>query len=195
MSPQLDSLRAEFGRLDAAEREGWLNRRWDCEQIPDDDPDLPEGCVPYLPCPVASIADALTATEAGEDDVFVDIGSGLGRAAFAAHLLTGARCRGIEIQRHLFEAAVSRASKLLLEGLSFVEGDAGLSLDAVGDGSVFFMYCPFGARRIEHALQDLERIARARPIRLCTVGVPPLARPWLRPLPSSPHVEAYCSQR
>lgn len=193
MSTHLESLRAEFWRLDAGDRDAWLNRQWDCEQLPDDDPELPQGCVPYLPCPSASILDALTATEAQPDDVFVDIGSGLGRAVFVAHLATGARCRGIEIQAHLHEGALSRAASLALDGVSFVQGDAGVTLEDVDQGSVFFMYCPFGARRVEHALEDLERIALVRPIRLCTVGVPPLTRPWLQRLPSSPHIVAYTS--
>ena len=38
-------------------------------------------------------------------DVFVDIGSGIGRAAAIVHLLTGAKAIGVEIQPQLVRAA------------------------------------------------------------------------------------------
>ena len=38
-------------------------------------------------------------------DVFVDVGSGLGRAAALVHLMTGARAIGLEVQPALVAAA------------------------------------------------------------------------------------------
>ena len=51
-------------------------------------------------------------------------GAGLGKAAMAVHLLTGARARGIELQPELVAAARAQARELGLDGVSFVETDA-----------------------------------------------------------------------
>ena len=47
-------------------------------ELPDDLPDLPPGTVPYLPCPVDAIIRAVLEAPVGPDDVFVDLGAGVG---------------------------------------------------------------------------------------------------------------------
>jgi SAM-dependent methyltransferase len=107
------------------ERDGWLDLLWDLDEIPDDDPALPRGCVPYLPCAVATVLEAVQRASVTRDDVFVDVGSGIGRTAFLANLLTGAGCIGLEIQPALVEAARGRAAWLNLDRTRFVEGCCG----------------------------------------------------------------------
>ena len=158
---------------------------WDLDEIPDDDPELPRGCVPYLPCPVATVLEAVQRAAVTSSDVFVDVGSGTGKTALLANLLTGAACIGVEIQPALVQAARGRAAWLNLDRTRFVEGDAADLLRFITIGTVFFLYCPFGGDRVHRILDDLEVIARTRQIRVCCVHMPPLERPWLVPLPST----------
>jgi len=180
------SFRARLADVPARDRDAWLDLLWDSGDIPEDDPRLPRGCVPYLPCPVETVVDALLHAAVTPDDVFVDVGSGLGRAAVLAHLFTGAGCIGLEIQPDLVQAARERAARLNLDRVGFIEGDAADLIGHVTVGTVFFLYCPFGGERLDRVLDELERIAQLRPIRICGVGLARLDRPWLTPVPSTP---------
>ena len=117
-------FRAKLDDIPPRERDGWLDLLWDLDEIPDDDPALPRGCVPYLPCPVATVWRPCSERDVTCNDVFVDVGSGTGRTAFLANLLTGAECIGLEIQPALVEVARGRAAWLNLGRTRFVEGDA-----------------------------------------------------------------------
>jgi len=167
-----------------AEREAWCDLLWELEEIPDDGAELPPGGVPYLPCPVEIVVKTIQGVAVTSDDVFVDVGSGAGRTLLLAQVLTGASCIGIEIQPALVKLARARAARLNLERTQFVEGDAAERLRFIDRGTVFFFYCPFDGRRVERVLDDLEAIARTRPIRVCCVQMPAIERPWLVPVPS-----------
>lgn len=183
--PAPETLRAALTGIRAEDRDAWLDLLWDSAELPEDDPLLPRGCVPYLPCPVATVLEAVQRAAVTSDDVFVDIGAGLGRAVALTHLLTGAEGIGLEIQPGLVRAARGRAESLNLSRVRFVEGDAVDLIRSITTGTVFFLYCPFGQDRLDRVLDDLEHIARTRPIRICCVGLPPLDRPWLAPVPST----------
>jgi hypothetical protein len=92
-------FRSVLDDIPRRERDGWLDLLWDLDEIPDDDPALPRGCVPYLPCAVATVLEAVQRASVTRDDVFVDVGSGIGRTAFLANLLTGAGCIGLETRQ------------------------------------------------------------------------------------------------
>ena len=178
-------FRAKLEDIPPRDRDRWLDLLCDLDDVPDDDPDLPPGCVPYLPCPVATVLEALQRANVTSNDVFVDVGSGIGRTAFLTNLLTGAGCIGLEIQPALVAAARGRAAWLNLERTRFVEGDAADLIRFITIGTVFFLYCPFGSDRVHRILDDLEAIARTRQIRICCVHMPPLERPWLVRIPST----------
>src|SRR5690606_37755343 len=152
-------------------------------------------CVPYLPCSVATVMNAIEQAQVTSSDVFVDVGSGAGRTAFLAHALTGAGCIGIEIQPALVKAAAGRAAWLNLDRTRFIEGDAVEWVRFMTTGTVFFLYCPFSGDRLERFLDALEEVARARPIRVCSVDLPAFDRPWLRlQPPASTELHVYESQ-
>lgn len=178
-------IRSTLADIPTELRDRWVDLVWDIEEITDDHPALPRGCVPYLPCPVATVVEAVRQAQVTSSDVFVDIGSGTGRTAFLAHVLTGAGCIGIEIQPALVNAAMGRAAWLNLNRTRFIEGDAVDWIRFMTTGTVFFLYCPFSGNRLHRCLDALEDVARARPIRVCCVDLPPLDRPWLRPIPST----------
>ncbi len=162
-----------------AQRDAWLDRVFGLGSIPEDGPELPRGCVPYLPCPVDALLQVVDHADVQASDVFVDVGSGVGRAAALVHLLTGASAIGIEIQPALVDA--SRDLTARLNGLRFspIHGDAVRLAGFIAIASIFFLYCPFSGERLERLLDDIEPIARTRQIRVCCVDVRIPSRPWL----------------
>jgi hypothetical protein len=152
-------FRATLMQVPARERDAWLDLVLGLEAIPEDGPELPRGCVPYLPCAVDTLLRMVEQPGVRASDVFVDVGSGLGRAAVLVHLLTGASAIGLEIQSGLVHTA--RDLTMRLSGLRYapVEGDAVRLTGYITIGSVFLLYCPFGGKRIEQVLDDLEGIA------------------------------------
>jgi SAM-dependent methyltransferase len=173
------AVRAALTRVPPAERDAWLDLVLGLDSIPGDGPELPRGCVPYLPCPVDALLRMVEHAGVQASDVFVDVGAGVGRAAALVHLLTGAAAIGIEIQPALVRA--SRDLTARLGGLRFspIEGDAVQLTGSIAIASVFFLYCPFSGDRLETILNDIEPIARTRPIRVCCVDLPLPPRPWL----------------
>lgn len=176
-TPEL--LRSALAEVPRHERDAWFDLVLGTEEIPEDGAELPAGCVPYLPCPVDALLRAVEVAKVSERDVFVDVGSGLGRVAVIAHLLTGAAAIGLEIQSHFVRAAREMMERLNVSRLSVIHGDAARLTTHVAIGTVFFLYCPFGGERLERVLDELELIARTRPIRVCAVDLPLPPRPWL----------------
>lgn len=183
------ALRERILALPAADRNAWVD---DLFGITDAPPDaaLPRGSVPYLPCGVGEILAAVEDVPLRADDMFVDLGSGLGRVVLLAHLLSGACGLGVEIQPSLVTRARAQASALGLAGVSFVEANAA-DLDL--DGSVFFMYAPFNGRMLTSVLERVEAVARRHAVVLCTVDVvlPDLA--WLTPRRARTSIAVYDS--
>lgn len=161
------------------QRDAWLDLVLGLESFPDDGPELPRGCVPYLPSSVDALLRMVEHADVQASDVFVDIGSGVGRSSALVHLLTGASVIGLEIQPALVRASRDIMSRLNVGRVSAIEGDAVLLTGHVTVGSVFFLYCPFSGHRLETMLDNLEPIARTRQIRVCCVDLPLPFRSWL----------------
>ncbi len=178
----------------AIARDAWVDQVFGLGAPPEDGPQLPAGCVPYLPCAVDALLRLVEQAPVGATDLFVDVGAGVGRAAALVHLLTGAPTIGVEVQPALVSAARELATRLRLSGLSFVEADACRPTDTWSAGSVFLLYCPFSGDRLAKLLANLEPVARARPIRVCCVDLPLPVCPWLeRTSPSSVDLTIYRS--
>jgi SAM-dependent methyltransferase len=189
------SFRAALLGVPALDRDAWLDRVLGLGELPDDDPALPAGCVPYLPCSVDALVQTVDQARVRASDVFVDVGAGLGRAAALVHLLTGATVIGLEIQPRLVAAARELAARLAVaRRVTFVEGDAAKLAPVMAAGSVFFLYCPFSGERLANVVAGLEDVARARTIRVGCVDLPMPPVPWLAPEPAvSPGVAVYKS--
>jgi len=189
MLPRMDPpLRDRLAAIPPAERDAWVDGMLELD-LPADGA-LPAGCVPYLPCPIDKLL--AIADHVAPDDVFVDVGAGIGRAAVVIHLITGARAVGIEIQPELVRVARALVARTGAN-VTIVEGDAA---DAPLDGSFYFLYCPFGGERLARVLARLESIAKTRTIRVCCVDLPLPACPWLaRQAEPALGVELYVTAR
>ena len=174
-----EAFRAALLRVPVTSRDAWLDAVFELDGIPDDGPELPRGCVPYVPCSVDVLLRMVQHARIEPTDVVVDVGAGPGRAAAAVHLMTGASVIALEIQPALVTASRELAARLNVERLSAIEGDAAELTGRIQIGSVFFLYCPFSGARLERVLTDLEAIARTRAIRVCCVDLPLPPVPWL----------------
>jgi hypothetical protein len=164
------------------ERDAWTDVLLGLADPPADAPDLPRGAVPYLPSGVEEILATLREVPVRPDDELVDLGSGLGRVLMLAHLLSGARGHGVELQAHLVTSARDRCAELGLERVTFLHANAA---DVELDGSVFFLYAPCNGEMLARVLRRLEEVARRRPIVVCTVALEFRDVPWLSPRTTS----------
>jgi hypothetical protein len=160
-------------------RDAWVDLVLGLDELPADGPALPAGGVPYLPCSVEVLLRIVDEAPVRSNDVFVDVGAGPGRAIALVHLLTGAGAIGLEIQPQLVRAARDLTARLGLSRVPCVEGDAATIAAFMVTGSVFLFNCPFSGARLAKVLDDLEPVARTRPLRLCCVHLPLPPRSWL----------------
>lgn len=164
-------FRAALQGLAKTERDVCVDEALAIEVPPADGPELPRGGVPYLPCSIDALLRVADEVPVRADDVFVDVGAGLGRAAVLMNLLTGARVIGLEVQSALVAAAHEMVTRLMLPAVSFVGGDAVEQTAALEQGSVFFLYCPFSGERLVKLLEILQSVAAQRPIAICCVDL------------------------
>ncbi|HXN30460.1 MAG TPA: class I SAM-dependent methyltransferase [Polyangiaceae bacterium] len=136
-----------------------------------------EHLIGYHPSGVAAIVHALMAVPVSADDVFVDLGSGLGKVVLLAALLTGATARGIELQPALVERARESATRLGVNARFHVGDVREADLD---DGTVFFLYAPFTGPVLAAAMDRLRAVAERRAIVVCALGIDlDRSAPWL----------------
>lgn len=167
--------------LPPAAREAWVDEVLGIVPPPPDR-ELPRGAVPYLPAGVDEILALVRGVPLGPGDELVDLGAGLGRVLVLAHLLSGARGHGIELQAHLVARAMDTCAALRLPGVTFACADAA---EAELAGSVFFLYAPFNGELLARVLRRLAAVARRRAIIVATVDLALEEVPWLVARPSS----------
>jgi SAM-dependent methyltransferase len=133
-------------------------------------PSTPPGknLIGYHASGVAPIVRALMEVPVVADDVFVDLGSGLGKVAVLARILTGATALGIELQPALVESARRAAARRGVD-VRFIQGDA-REVD-LSDGTVFFLYLPFTGSILTDVMLRLRAVASCRAITVCALGV------------------------
>ena len=146
--------------------EKWLGIAGQVSSVPPGDQ-----LIGYHASALAPVVAALIETRADEEDVFVDLGCGLGKVTALARLISGARVRGIELQQEL----ISRAPRL--EGVEYFHGDV---RDApLDDGTIFYLYNPFSGDVLAQVLRRLRAVAEKRAITICTLGLS-LKEDWLQ---------------
>jgi SAM-dependent methyltransferase len=131
--------------------------------------------------PVSAILEMIDQVSFGADDVFYDIGSGLGQVALLVAWLTDSQSRGVEIDPGYCCQAQRLAAKFGVTNVQFVQADA-CTAD-YSDGTIFFMFTPFIGQMLQGVLARLQDEAAKRPITLCTYGTVTsdvAELPWLR---------------
>jgi hypothetical protein len=137
-----------------------------------DDLSLPiENRVWHDPSDWFALRRALRRLHIGRDDVFVDYGSGLGRAVLIAATLPFRRVMGVELAREMTEIARANVQRnqrrLRASAVEFVVSDA-TAWEMPPDVTVAYFYCPFTGdifeRVIANLLASVDR--HPRPLRL-----------------------------
>jgi hypothetical protein len=119
-------------------------------------------------------------TQLTAQDVFVDLGSGLGHVPLLVAICTDARAIGIELEPAYVECARRSAEALRLTNATFLTQDARVA--DLSSGTVFYLYTPFCGAILRVVLDQLRLIATTRDIRVCTFGpctAIVAAEPWL----------------
>jgi hypothetical protein len=133
-----------------------------------------EWYVHYIPSPYRDIFEVLKAAKLSGDDVFTDLGCGLGRVVFAASWAGARRATGVELVPWLAQGAKEnqRRCKLLGRDIEFFERNA---VDhSLADTTLLYMFHPFGGQILgevlEKARADRRAAGVARPLRIAYVN-------------------------
>jgi SAM-dependent methyltransferase len=137
------------------------------EELGLEDPDRFE----YRPSPWRELRKVLPPSQVGPDDVFIDLGCGMGRAVLLAARYPMKRVIGVELSEDLTRIAqenVDNAREHLAAGdVEVVQADV-LEYELPDDVTIVYLYNPFTgeifARALEQILASLDR--RPRPMRI-----------------------------
>ena len=109
----------------------------------------------YQPTPVRHILDLIAACNFSNDDVLVDLGSGLGHVPLLVSIVTGIHTLGIEVQPSYVASAQGTARELNLRRVSFAAEDARMT--DLSNGTVFYMFSPFWGSILTDVLCQLHK--------------------------------------
>jgi hypothetical protein len=130
--------------------------------------DLSSEMVAYQPTPSRHLFELVRRTKLTAEDVFIDLGSGLGHVPLLVATCTKARAVGIELEPSYVECATRCARDLNLANATFLATDA---RDAdLSSGTVFYLYTPFRGSILRAVLDQMRAEAKTRAIRVCTFG-------------------------
>jgi hypothetical protein len=149
-------------------RDDLISGLFELEQPKQEQVDREAEMVFYQPTPARHIFNLIGLVTLAHEDVFVDIGSGLGHVPLLVAISTDARAIGIELEGAYVERARQCAERLNLARVTFFEQDA-RTADYSG-GTVFYFYTPFSGAMLEAVLERLEHEAASRRIRICSYG-------------------------
>jgi hypothetical protein len=136
--------------------------------VPIETKDREPEMVYYQQTPARIIFELVEKAHLTGEDVFYDLGSGLGQVPILVHLLSGATVKGIEFEPAYCDYARGCAADLNLSSVEFINADA-RKVD-YSDGTVFFMYTPFEGSLLQEVLEKLRGESRKRRISLFTYG-------------------------
>ncbi len=126
------------------------------------------GMVRYEPTPASVILELTERISFCENDIFYDLGSGLGKVTALVNLLTGVKTVGVEYQPEFCAYAEEQVHALGLENVHYLNADA-RNVDYT-DASVFFLFNPFGGGIFDSVLEKIRLQAETRKITICSYG-------------------------
>jgi SAM-dependent methyltransferase len=137
---------------------------------------LPRDAVSYSPSGLAEILFVVAEAKLGPGQVFVDLGSGLGKVALLVSLLTGADAYGFELDPYLVAHARTAAASLRLGHAHFDTGDIRTVPLPVADA--YYMFIP--SLRSDDIAARLEPLAAKKPLQLFSQALDLRRLPWLK---------------
>jgi SAM-dependent methyltransferase len=138
------------------------------QTMPEQTKDLEPEMVYYQKTPARVIFELVEKVHFGNDDVFFDLGSGLGQVAILVNLLTGITVKGVEFEPAFCDYARACAAELNLTNVTFINADARKA--DYSDGTLFFMFTPFRGDIMQEVLAILRKESLQRKIKIITYG-------------------------
>ena len=157
------------------------NRLLGVGKMPVPTTELEAGMVEFYKTPARVVFELVERVRFGPEEVFVDLGAGLGQVVMLVHLLTGVRALGVEIEPAYCHYARRCAKELGLTGVRFGPGDARVA--DLSAGTVFFLFTPFKGEVFSQVMERVRAVASSRKIRVIGYGpcTEEIARSgWLR---------------
>lgn len=118
--------------------------------------------------PARAILDLIDHVAWQPEDLFYDLGSGLGQVVMLVNLLTGMAARGVEYEPAFVTFARAQAAAFQLSNVRFEHVDARAA--NYDEGTIFFLFTPFRGEILRTVLNRLQQVSMAHPIRVCTFG-------------------------
>ena len=126
------------------------------------------GMIRFEATPARIILEMIDTVKFIPDDVFIDIGSGLGFVVMLVNLLTGVQSIGVEYDPIFCVYAQKQAREIGLENVSFFNADArNADLNA---GNIFYLFTPFVNEVFDSVLERLRYTSIRKPIHICSYG-------------------------
>jgi SAM-dependent methyltransferase len=138
------------------------------QTVPEPAKNLEPEMVYYQKTPARIVFELAERSHFTKEDVFVDLGSGLGQVTILINLLAGITARGIEFEPAFCDYAGDCAANLNLSNVTFINTDA-RKADYSG-GTVFFMFTPFRGEILQEVLEMLRKESLRRKIKIITYG-------------------------
>jgi hypothetical protein len=135
--------------------------------VPSEPDERDAGMMFYQPTPARIILTIIDKLQMQADDIFYDLGSGIGHVPILINLLTDVRTKGVELEESYVRYSDACLKKLGITDVEFIQADA---RDVAYDGTVFYMYTPFTGELLQQVLTKLETTSKEKSIRVCTYG-------------------------
>jgi SAM-dependent methyltransferase len=138
------------------------------QAMPEQTKILESDMVGYQKTPARVVFELVERFHFRQEDVFFDLGSGLGQVAILVNFLTGVTVKGIEFEPAFCDYAGDCAADLNLSNVTFINVDARKA--DYSKGTIFFMYTPFRGGILEEVLAALRKESLGRKIKIITYG-------------------------
>jgi len=99
----------------------------------------------------------------GPDDVFYDIGAGMGRVLCVAAQKPMRKCVGIELLEPLCETARKNAGQMRGKKAPIQIRCADASTSDLSDGTIYFLFNPFGPKTLQDTLENIRQSLEQNP--------------------------------
>jgi hypothetical protein len=136
--------------------------------MPQQTKDLEPEMVYYQKTPARIVFELVEQSHFVKEDIFFDLGSGLGQVAILVNLLTGITVKGIEFEPAFCDYARDCAAALNLSNITFINLDARKA--DYSQGTIFFMFTPFNGEILQEVLEILRKESLLRKIKIITYG-------------------------
>jgi Histone methylation protein DOT1 len=146
----------------------FVNGLFTHQSLPPETKEREPEMVYFQKTPARIILSFIKRAEFKAQDVFYDLGSGLGQVNMLVNVLTGVISKGVEFEPAFCHYATASAADLNLKDLDFINTDARYADYALG--TIFFMYTPFEGEMLQEVLRVLQDESIHRKIKIYTYG-------------------------